>query len=138
MNQNFLEYLKESIALHLPHDEKEKEPFLIKSDEKSISDIPRMKADYDEIKKLNRTNRKLKQTRASILKKHNLKIEDGQIKEREPLVDNGQLELFGKKEISNKVNQFTDEVKARLDELEIEINRTTPNYKKNLLILNLH
>ena len=134
MNQNFLEYLKESIALHLPHDEKEKEPLLIKSDEKSISDIPRMKADYDEIKKLNRTNRKLKQTRASILKKHNLKIEDGQIKEREPLVDNGQLELFGKKEISNKVNQFTDEVKARLDELEIEINRTTPNYKKNLLM----
>lgn len=134
MNQNFLLYLKESIALNLPHDEKEKEPLLIKSDEKSIHDIPRMQKDYEEIKEINRANRRFKQERASILKKYNLKIENGEIKEKEPIIDNDQLGLFGKKEVSNKVNEFSDEVKSRLEELEEEIERTTPDYKKNLMI----
>ena len=99
MNKNFLTYLKESIALNLPNDEKKGQPLLIKSDEKSIRDIPLMKADYDSIKSANQFNRKLKQERASILKKYNLKIENGEIKSQKTLEDNSQLDLFGQKEI---------------------------------------
>ena len=132
MNQNFLTYLKESIALNLPNDEKKEQPLLIKSDEKSIQDIPLMKTDYDSIKSANRINRKLKQERASILKKYNLKIENGEIKSKKQLEDNDQLDLFDQKEISNKIPEFTNEIKQRLLEIQDKLQDNMPNYKKNL------
>jgi hypothetical protein len=133
MNKNFLTYLKESIALNLPNDEKKGQPLLIKSDEKSIRDIPLMKTDYDSIKSANQFNRKLKQERASILKKHNLKIENGEIKSaKQSLEDDNQLDLFGQKEVSNKIPEFTREIKDRLLEIQDKLQDNMPNYKKNL------
>jgi hypothetical protein len=132
MKNHFLTYLKESLALNPPVSVKENEPTLdIKTDEKSVKDIPSLVKHMKTIKgknlKNNELTRKLKKERASILKKYNLKIENNEIVSKEE--DNDFLPNIT---ISNNLNDFNDEIKNKIQHLTDEIERNQPRYKKNL------
>ena len=133
MKNHFLTYLKESLALNPPVSVKENEPILdIKTDEKSIQDIPELVKHMEKVKgknlKNNQLTRKLKKERASILKKYNLKIENGKIVSKEK-DDNDFLPNI---KINNNVNDFNDEIKNKIQSLTDEIQLNEPKYKKNL------
>ena len=133
MKNNFLIYLKESLALNPPVSVKENEPILdINTYEKSVKDAETLVSDIDALKTKNLENskltRKLKKERASILKKYNLKIENGQIVSKEK-DDNDFLPNIT---ITNNLNDFNDEIKNKIQSLTDEIERGSSKYKKNL------
>jgi hypothetical protein len=132
MQNNFLIYLKESLSLNPPVRVKKNEPTLdIKTDEKSVQDIPILVKHMETVKGKNLKNneliRKLKKERASILKKYNLKIENNEIVSKEE--DNDFLPNI---KINNNLNDFNDEIKNKIKALTDEIELNEPKYKKNL------
>jgi hypothetical protein len=121
MKNHFLTYLKESLALNSPINVKENEPILdIKTDEKSVQDIPNLVKHMKTLKgknlKNNELTRKLKKERASILKKYNLKIENNEIVNKEE--DNDFLPNIT---VSNNINGFNDEIKKKIKSITDEI-----------------
>ena len=82
--KHFFTYLKESIALNPVIKSKKGEMELgLETGVKSMMDIPKMREDFEDLKTKKIINRSFKKKRASILKKYNLKIEDGQILQKE-------------------------------------------------------
>jgi hypothetical protein len=133
----FFTYLKESMALNLPTQLKADELGLdLKTDEKSIKDISDMFRDFKDFKKDNNRKQKLekfkkfKKERASILKKYNLKIENGEIVSRNK--PDNQLSLFNNIEKSNNLNEFTKEIKDKINLLTKGIEENESIYRKNL------
>ena len=142
--KHFFTYLNESIALNLPSQLKKDEQSLgLNTREKSVRDIPTMYNALKDFKKdvlindqdVNKVKnlKKIKQKRASILKQHNLKIENGEIVNRNKA--DGQLDLFQNINISRNENDFAKEIKEKITELSTQIEKDDTEYRKNLKIL---
>ena len=130
--KHFFTYLKESIALNPVIKPKKGEMELgLETGVKSMMDIPKMREDFEDLKSKKIKNRSFKKKRASILKKYNLKIEDGEIIEKETEQD----PLLPGIEISNKTNEFTNAIKRELIEINSMIEENETNYQNNLKIL---